>query len=131
MKNAVQTDTSIPVPVTVDNFARAETDTYFASFVKDAGLGKFHHRREFSNIDAQQVVRENRDTIYSMGIFDVSAAPVTVTIPDSGGRFFSMQVINQDHYTVGVIYNPGSHTFTQTEIGTRYFCIIIRIFVDP
>jgi hypothetical protein len=131
MTTVEKIDTSIPVPVTVDNFARAESDTYFATFVKDAGLGKFHHRRELANIDAQHVVRENRDTLYSMGIFDVSASPVTITIPDSGGRFFSMQVINQDHYTVRVIYTPGSHTFTQTEIGTRYFCIIIRIFVDP
>ena len=30
-----------PVRVTVDNFRRAESDTYFAQFVKEGGFGKF------------------------------------------------------------------------------------------
>lgn len=39
------------VPVTVDNFARAETDLYMAKTVKDAGLGKFLHIRAPTGID--------------------------------------------------------------------------------
>ena len=37
-----------PVPVTVDNFIRAESDLYFAGIAKDSGgaIGKFNHRRE-------------------------------------------------------------------------------------
>ncbi|HET7217134.1 MAG TPA: subclass B3 metallo-beta-lactamase [Vicinamibacterales bacterium] len=34
-----------PLPVNVSNFARAETDLYFAKAVKDGGLGKLIHRR--------------------------------------------------------------------------------------
>ena len=62
-------------PVTVDNFARAETDLYLGSAVKDAGgIGKFLHHREPMNIDKQVVIRANRDTLYSAATFDLDAA---------------------------------------------------------
>ena len=53
------------VPVTADNFVRAESDTYFAGLVKDGGLGKFYHRREPASLANQTVIRLNRDTLYS------------------------------------------------------------------
>jgi hypothetical protein len=84
--------------VTVDNFARAESDLYFSGLVNDSGgIGKFSHRREPANIDHQTVIRLNRDTLYSSALFDLDAGPVTVTLPDAGQRFMSMQVINEDH----------------------------------
>ena len=52
-----------PVPVTVDNFVRAETDMYFAGFVKEGALGKFVHHRELPVENTG--VRPNRDTLYS------------------------------------------------------------------
>src|SRR5262245_40487632 len=69
------------VPVTVDNFIRAETDTYFSTIAMN-GLGKIRHRRELVPIDRQTVIRLNRDTLYSSGVFDLDAGPVTVTLPD-------------------------------------------------
>ena len=54
----------------------------------------------------------NRDTIYSGGMFDLSE-PVTITLPAGDGRFQSMQVINQDHYTVAVEHDPGRYTLTR------------------
>jgi hypothetical protein len=55
----------IAVPVTADNFTRAESDKYFAEVVKDAGgLGRFRHRREMMSIEKQGVIRGNRDTLY-------------------------------------------------------------------
>jgi hypothetical protein len=38
----------------------------------------------------------NRDTLYSSGVFDLDAAPITITLPDAGKRFMSTQVISQD-----------------------------------
>ena len=35
-----------PVPVTVENFIRAESDTYFAGSVKHRNLGTISHTRE-------------------------------------------------------------------------------------
>ncbi|WP_373926471.1 DUF1254 domain-containing protein [Paludisphaera borealis] len=119
------------VPVTVENFARAESDAYFGAVVKKGGFGKFDHTRELAPVDAQTVIRLNRDTLYSAAVFDLDAAPVTITLPNAGGRFISMQVIDEDHYTHGVIYEPGSRTLTRDSVGTRYVIIAIRILVDP
>src|SRR5262245_60247264 len=72
------------VPVTADNFRRAESDRYFAATVKRAGIGQLSHLRELVAIDKQTVVRLNRDTLYSSGVFDLDAGPVTITLPDAG-----------------------------------------------
>src|SRR5262249_49196833 len=115
-----------PVPVTADNFNRAETDINFGFMVKDGCLGKFVHHRELSAID-NPIVRPNRDTLYSMSVFDLDAGPVTLTLPDAGKRFLSLQVIDQDQYTQQVLYGGGRHTFTRDKIGTRYVALGIRI----
>ncbi len=119
------------VPVTVDNFARAESDMYLAGLVKQGPLGTLLHRREPASIDHQTVIRLNRDTLYSSAVFDLDAGPVTVTLPDAGKRFMSMQWINEDHYVPGVYYGAGKHTLTRQNIGTRYVVVAIRTLVDP
>lgn len=120
------------VPVTADNFVRAETDLYFGGVLKDAGgIGKFFHNREPTPIDRQTVIRMNRDTLYSGAIFDLDAGPVTITLPDAGKRFMSMQIINEDQYTPMVVYRPGPVTLTRDKIGTRYVVAAIRTLVDP
>jgi hypothetical protein len=129
--SAVSATEPKPVRVTVDNFRRAETDTYFARFAKERGFGKFKHDRDLASIDNQTVIRLNRDTLYSFGIFDLHAGPVTVTLPDAGKRFMSMQVLDEDQYAPEVFYAPGTHTFTKEKVGTRYVCLGIRTFVDP
>lgn len=116
-------------PVTWDTFVRAESDKYFKSYVGKGAFGKFLHIRQPTPIDQQKVIRMNRDTLYSMGIFDLTS-PVTITKPDTGDRFQSMQVINQDEYTLAVNYKPGEYTLTQDKIGTRYVLVLFRTLVD-
>jgi hypothetical protein len=119
-------------PVTVDNFARAESDVYMGNLVKDAdGLGKLGHHREPAAIDHQTIIRLNRDTLYSFAVFDLDAGPVTITMPDAGNRFMSLQVIDEDHYVPGVYYGPGSRRLTREAVGTRYAVAGIRTLVDP
>lgn len=120
-----------PVRVTVDNFTRAETDTYFTKFVNAGGFGKFNHDRELAPIDKQTVIRMNRDTLYSFAVFDLDAAPVTITLPGAGKRFMAMMVVNEDHYVPEVVYRPGAYTFTREKIGTRYVGMAVRTFVNP
>ncbi|WP_081892547.1 DUF1254 domain-containing protein [Verrucomicrobium sp. BvORR106] len=120
-----------PLTVSVDNFGRAESDLYFASMVKLGGFAKFNHNRAVTPITEQNIVRMNRDTLYSAAVFDLDAGPVTVTLPEPSGRFISMQVFDQDQYTHGVIYSPGEYTFTREKIGTRYVALALRILVDP
>lgn len=120
-----------PTPVTPDNFIRAESDLYFAQTVQQGGVGQFHFAREPALIAHQPVVRANRDTLYGSAVFDLDAGPVTITLPDAGGRFRSLQVFGEDHYTHQVIYEPGSFTFTREDIGKRYMLLGLRILVDP
>jgi len=119
------------IAVNVDNFCRAESDTYFARFVKEGGLGKFHHDRELASIENQTVIRLNRDTLYSFAVVDLDASPATVKLPKAEGRFMSLMLVNQDHYVPQVVYEPGVHRITRERIGTRYACLGVRIFVNP
>ena len=96
--------------VTPDNFNRAETDMYFRWMIRLAGgIGCFHHRREVMPIEWQTVVRPNRDTLYSSAVFDLDAAPVTITLPDSGARFMSMLILDQDQFAPAVVHGTGRH----------------------
>lgn len=116
--------------VTVDNFVRAETDMTLNRYVKQGAFGEFLHIRMPTPIDKQDVIRMNRDTLYSIGVFDLTE-PVTIVKPESGGRFQSMLVINQDHSMLPVEHGSGTFTFTKEQIGTRYVIIVFRTFADP
>jgi hypothetical protein len=73
----------------------------------------------------------NRDTLYSAAVFDLDAGPVTVTLPDAGKRFMSVQVISEDHYAPMVVYAPKEVTLTKDKVGTRYVLAAIRTLADP
>jgi hypothetical protein len=129
---AQQSASDTPIPVTVDNFIRAETDLYFSAVaLKENGFGKFEHHRELSPIDGQTIIRMNRDTLYSAAVFDLDASPVTITLPDAGKRFMSLQAINEDEYSLPAVYTPGKHTLTRKQVGTRYVLVGIRTLVNP
>jgi hypothetical protein len=66
-----------------------------------------------------------------MAVFDLAAAPITVTLPDPGQRFISLQIVIQDHYVVDVVYEPGPHTYTRELVGTRYVFVALRVLIDP
>ncbi|RBL81729.1 hypothetical protein DDE05_42605 [Streptomyces cavourensis] len=117
--------------VTVDNFARAESDLYLGKMVADGGLGKFVHSRAMVAIDAQNVIRMNRDTLYSQAVFDLDAGPVTITLPEAGKRFMSTLVVDENHYVPAVFYGAGTHTLKKEDVGTRYVFVAIRTLVDP
>jgi hypothetical protein len=121
-----------PVPVTVENFERAESDAYFKTYATAKGrkLGRFLFRRDEAPVENQTIVRQNRDTLYGAAVFDLDAGPVTLTLPDSGGRFMSLQLFDQDQYTPAVYYGGGSYTLTKEQIGTRYVLAGLRVLVD-
>lgn len=120
-----------PVPVTSDNFVRAETDLYFTNVVINGGFGKFDHTREPAPLDKQTVIRLNRDTLYSSAVFDLDAGPVTISMPDGGERFVSLQLIDEDQYTYGVHYDGGDYVLRKEDVGTRYVVAAVRTLVDP
>jgi hypothetical protein len=116
--------------VTVDNFVRAETDMTMRRYVAQGAFGKFLHIRGMTPVDKQDVIRMNRDTLYSAGVFDLTT-PVTIIKPDPGKRFQSMMVISEDHSILPVEHGAGEFTLTRQQVGTRYVMVLFRSFADP
>jgi hypothetical protein len=116
--------------VTVENFDRAETDTYISGLAQKGAFGRIVHEREHASADDQYVVRINLDTLYSFGVFDLST-PLTINKPDGDGRFQSLLVLDQDHYVVAIEHDPGIFEFTRETVGTDYAMVVFRTFADP
>jgi len=93
------------------------------------GFSTFLHFRQPAPLDNQPVIRQNQDTLYSTAILDLSS-PATVTLPDAGGRYMLLHVVNQDHYMF-VLTEPGDHALTEEIVGTRYVGLNVRTFMDP
>ena len=117
--------------VNVDNYVRAECDIQMKGYA-DAmdAFGKFAVNREHYRVDNQVTVRGNRDTFYMFGVFDLTS-PLTITLPDPGERYLSLQIVNQDHSMPASLYGPAKKTLTMENVGTRYVMLAIRIFADP
>jgi hypothetical protein len=118
------------VSVTWENFPRAQLHGEMERFVELGGFGEFYHYRTLLPLNEQVETASNRDTLYSIAVFDLTE-PATITKPDTGDRYQSMVVLNEDQYVKMFNYDPGEYTLTQNEIGTRYACVLARTFVDP
>ncbi|WP_426594050.1 DUF1214 domain-containing protein [Cellulomonas sp. McL0617] len=119
------------VPVGVDNFVRAESDRMFDFVLHDTGgTNQWLVNRTPTPLDHQPIIRQNRDTLYSATIADVSAG-ARITVPDTGGRYASVMVINQDHYVPHILHDAGVHELSQDDIGSPFAMVGVRILVDP
>jgi hypothetical protein len=117
--------------VNVENFARAETNRILAAILRDTGgINRWMHNREPTPLDHQPVIRQNRDTLYSASVIDVSKG-VTITMPDGGDRYMSAMLVNQDHYVMAVLHEPGEHELSFEQLGTPYVLLAVRTLVDP
>jgi hypothetical protein len=117
--------------VTPENYIRAEQDFTFAEFQRNAGsaVNRFYYVRKPTPLDAQTVVRMNRDTLYAGALVDTEGG-ATITIPDfPDDRYFSILVVDNDHYAPAVFYEPGTHEIPGD---TKYVVLIQRIqIMDP
>lgn len=119
------------IRVGVENFARAETDRMFTDIAAAAGgTNRWRHNREPSPLDEQTVIRQNRDTLYSFAIVDISNG-ATLTVPDSAGRYISVMIVNQDHFINRVFHSAGDFALTVDEFDTPWVMVAARILVDP
>ena len=96
--------------VTQETYCRAESDRQFGNIAKMAGgVNRLFHFRSPTPLDRQNVVRMNRDTLYSMGVVDTSKG-ATITVPElPKDRYVSVYLVDNDHYCPGVIYTSGVH----------------------
>ena len=78
-----------------------------------APMNQLFHFRAFPDADFKTVVRPNFDTLYSSLWADLTDGPVIVSVPDSGGRYYMLPMLDMwtDVYAV-----PGWRT-TGTESG--------------
>ena len=98
--------------------------------VSSRGLNRLHHIREPAPLDDQPVIRQNRDTLYSIAIVDLTGG-ATLTLPDAGERYLSVMVVNEDHYINRILHDAGEHELTVAEYDTDYVLVAARILVDP
>ncbi len=119
------------IVVNVDNFDRAQTDFEYAGIIKQAGgINKVHSNRTPTPIDKQNIIRMNRDTLYSTGVINISKG-ATVLLPDVGKRYMSLMIINNDGYVNDVYYGAGSYTLTVEKFDTPYVGVVIRTLANP
>jgi hypothetical protein len=116
--------------VNVDNFVRAETDRMFAALLGQGELNQWQHTRVPVPLDAQTVIRMNRDTLYSTAIVDVTGG-AEVSIPDAAGRYLSVMIVDQSHYVTSIIHDPGVVALRAEAFGSSYVLAAARIMVNP
>jgi hypothetical protein len=111
--------------VTLENFTVAETDKYMSEHSAEHAINTIRNSSEPSGPDNQFVVTENKDVLYSHAVVDTMGG-VTITNPD--WDYLSMiQIIDEAHYTLDVLYAGESVTLTPDDLTTgRYVFLNMR-----
>ena len=113
--------------VTQDNFPQAYSNLRFDNIIKNTGgINRFLEMPVAPSDPSKQfVVRMNRDTYYSTGIFDMTGG-VYITIPETD-QYISVQVVDENHETQPMIYGSGRHKLTAK---TKHAFIVVRTLDD-
>ncbi|WP_425090377.1 DUF1254 domain-containing protein [Tropicimonas sp. S265A] len=111
--------------VTLENFPIAETDRYMAEHSAEHAINTIRHARDPSGPDNQFVITENKDVLYSHAVVDTMGG---VTITNPAWDYLSMiQIIDESHYTLDVLYAGESVTLTPDDLTTgRYLFLNMR-----
>ena len=122
---AIAKDTAPGTVVTPATYPRAETDRSFYNIAtQGGGVNRFFKIRKPVPLDGQTVVRMNKDTLYSAAIVDTSKG-ATITVPIMpAGRYFSVLLVDNDHYAPEVFYTQGIH---KLPTDTKYLATVVRI----
>ncbi|MEX2961453.1 DUF1254 domain-containing protein [Microbulbifer sp. TYP-18] len=83
-----------------------------------APMNQFVHAATFPDATFTDVVRPNADTLYSSLWFDVAEEPLVIQVPDSGGRYYLLPML--DLWT-DVFASPGKRT---TGTAAQTFAIV-------
>jgi len=107
------------------------------------------HRRSLADYTSRAVTTPNNDTLYSSASLDLTQTPVRIDVPDFGGRYYSIALM--DMFTNNFAYigrrttgtGPGSflvaaagwrgavpHGLRVIRAPTPYVCLLMRILVQ-
>jgi len=112
-----------PQTVTKENYVIAESDWYFNGVQQKVGVNTWMHDDPVSK-DNQQVIRSNRDVVYSIAIVDVSQG-ATFTVPKSD-EFQAIHIIDEAHLFHQVVLNGQSLTVNAEDIQGEYVYLLAR-----
>jgi hypothetical protein len=59
-----------------------------------APINQFSQRQKFPDDKFTTIVRPNADTLYSSMFYDVANGPLVIDVPDSGGRYYLMHLMD-------------------------------------
>ena len=118
------TASDAPVIVTKENYPTVETSRQLAIQIKQAGgINKLNRWDGITKLDNQPIIRLNQDTVYTMGVVDASKG-ATITLPDAGDRFMSVQFVDEHHYVYAAKYGAGTFEIPHY---TDYIYVNVRI----
>ena len=108
--------------VTKGDYVVAETDWYFNEQQKRAPVNTFTHNGPVSKT-AQDVIRSNRDVMYSLAVVDVSQG-ATLTVP-ARNAFQIIHVMDENHLSHRVVSSGSSLTLTPADLtgGTHVYLL--------
>jgi hypothetical protein len=86
---------------------RTQTNVADTRQLGKAPMNQFMNFPAFPDATYKDVVRPNVDTLYSLMWFDVSEEPLLISVPDSGGRYYMLPML--DMWT-DVFVSPGKRT---------------------
>ncbi|MCA9073343.1 MAG: DUF1254 domain-containing protein, partial [Planctomycetaceae bacterium] len=94
--------------VIMDVTRQVSTNCKVASWIKMcAPMNQFSHVPVFPDASFTDVVRPNADTLYSTLWFDVTQEPLVIHVPDSGGRYYLLPMLDM---WSDVFASPGKRT---------------------
>jgi len=70
-------------------------------------MNTWYHFREYPDVNFKAVVRPNFDTLYSIAWLDLTEEPVIISVPDTQGRYYLLQMLDMWTDTFAV---PGKRT---------------------
>jgi hypothetical protein len=99
--------------VTMDVTRRQFTNIQSGKEIGKGPMNMFHHVPEYPPADFRGVVRPNFDTLYSVAYLDMTKEPLVVSVPDTGGRYYLLPMLDM---WSDVFASPGWRT-TGTQVG--------------
>jgi hypothetical protein len=95
------------------------------------GVGRFLHRREPVLLDPRAPPGAQRAALYSIALFDLSAGPVVVTLPNAGRRQMTLTAMDERHALQAVYHGAGRHSISRERVGARRVVAVFCLMLDP